>query len=128
MKKSITETLENMENFKFPPTHIFVEKDENGYYAYSTGFEGCQTRGSSPEEVTGATMRKVKEVLELLIYIRTVGLSKRTGAIELLIDALIYNENSCVRKEAASSLYKITGLDFGEDSSKWQEWWKKNKH
>jgi len=31
------------------------------------------------------------------------------------------------RKVAASVLATLTGQDFGEDSQKWEKWWKKNK-
>lgn len=45
---------------------VVIEKDENGYYAYSPELEGCQTQGDTFEEV----MRNIKEAIEL--YLETL--------------------------------------------------------
>ncbi|MFZ5996908.1 MAG: type II toxin-antitoxin system HicB family antitoxin [Nitrospirota bacterium] len=45
---------------------IVIEKDENGYYAFSPEFEGCQSQGDSLEEV----IANIKEAIEL--YLETL--------------------------------------------------------
>jgi len=37
------------------------------------------------------------------------------------------DENSDARENAAEALGKITGQDFGEDQTKWQNWWNEKK-
>ncbi|MDH7605953.1 MAG: type II toxin-antitoxin system HicB family antitoxin [Melioribacter sp.] len=50
---------------------VVIEKDENGYYAYSPELEGCQTQGDTFEEV----MRNIKEAIEL--YLETLPQKER---------------------------------------------------
>ncbi len=45
---------------------IVIEKDENGYYAYSPELEGCQTQGDSLEEVIANAKEAVELYLETL--------------------------------------------------------------
>ena len=45
---------------------IVIEKDENGYYAYSPELEGCQTQGDSLEE----TIENAREAVAL--YLETL--------------------------------------------------------
>lgn len=45
---------------------IVIEKDDNGFYAYSPELEGCQSQGDSFEEV----LANIKEAVEL--YIETL--------------------------------------------------------
>ena len=45
---------------------VVIEKDENGYYAFSPELEGCQTQGDSFEEV----MSNIREAIEL--YLETL--------------------------------------------------------
>ena len=45
---------------------IVIEKDENGYHAYSPELEGCQTQEDSYEEV----IKNMKEAVEL--YLETL--------------------------------------------------------
>ncbi len=45
---------------------VVIEKDENGYYAYSPELEGCQTQGDSLDEV----LANIKEAIEL--YLETL--------------------------------------------------------
>ncbi len=40
---------------------IVIEKDENGFYAFSPELEGCHTQGDSLDEV----MANMKEAIEL---------------------------------------------------------------
>jgi len=42
---------------------IVIEKDENGFYAFSPELEGCHTQGDSLDEV----MANMKEAIELLL-------------------------------------------------------------
>jgi predicted RNase H-like HicB family nuclease len=46
--------------------NIIIEKDNFGYYAYCPELEGCQTQGSTFEEVN----TNIKEAIEL--YIETL--------------------------------------------------------
>ena len=48
-------------------------------------------------------------------------------AIEPLIELLNKDRDFIVQMQCAGALKKITGKDFGEDSIKWQNWWKENK-
>ncbi len=50
---------------------VVIEKDENGYYAYSPELEGCQTQGDTFEEV----MNNIKEAIEL--YLETLPQKER---------------------------------------------------
>ncbi len=45
---------------------VVIEKDEQGYYAYCPGLEGCQTQGDTLEEV----LDNAKEAIEL--YLETL--------------------------------------------------------
>ncbi len=45
---------------------IVIEKDENGYYAYSPELDGCQTQGDSLEE----TIENAREAVAL--YLETL--------------------------------------------------------
>jgi predicted RNase H-like HicB family nuclease len=45
---------------------IVIEKDEDGYYAYCPGLEGCQTQGDSVEEATANIQEAVELYLETL--------------------------------------------------------------
>jgi predicted RNase H-like HicB family nuclease len=45
---------------------IVIEKDENGYYAYSPELEGCQSQGDSLEDA----IANIKEAIEL--YLETL--------------------------------------------------------
>ena len=47
-------------------------------------------------------------------------------AVESLIEEL-KDEGEDVRRNAAEALEKITGEDFGEEHSKWRNWWQKRK-
>ena len=46
--------------------NIIIEKDANGFYAYSPDLKGCHTQGDSFEEA----YRNIKEAVEL--YIETL--------------------------------------------------------
>ena len=46
--------------------NVIIEKDDFGYYAYCPELEGCQSQGSSFEEVN----KNIKEAIEL--YIETL--------------------------------------------------------
>jgi hypothetical protein len=52
--------------------------------------------------------------------------SKDPASIDALITAL-KDQDSNVKSAAGNSLKRITGQDFGEDASKWEEWRGKNK-
>ncbi|MDP2807368.1 MAG: type II toxin-antitoxin system HicB family antitoxin [bacterium] len=43
-----------------------IEKDENGFYAYTPELEGCQSQGDTLEEV----VKNIKEAVEL--YLETL--------------------------------------------------------
>ena len=46
--------------------NVVIEKDEDGYYAYCPGLEGCQTQGDTLEKV----LDNAKEAIEL--YLETL--------------------------------------------------------
>lgn len=50
---------------------VIIEKDSDGYYAYSPELEGCQSQGDSFEEV----MKNIKEAIEL--YLETLSKADR---------------------------------------------------
>ena len=52
---------------------VIIEKDENGYYAYSPELKGCQTQGESFEEVVA----NIREAVEL--YLETLPADERLG-------------------------------------------------
>jgi predicted RNase H-like HicB family nuclease len=45
---------------------VVIEKDENGYYAYSPELEGCQSQGDSFE----GALNNIREAIEL--YLETL--------------------------------------------------------
>lgn len=45
---------------------VVIEKDENGYYAYSSGLEGCQSQGVTFEEALANVHEAVELYLETL--------------------------------------------------------------
>jgi len=54
--------------------------------------------------------------------IRSIGKLEHTSIVEPLINTLS-DESIDVRKEALETLKKITGKDFGMDSTAWLNWW-----
>ena len=68
---------------------VIIEKDENGYYAYSPELEGCQTKGDTFEE----EVANIREAVEL--YLETLPAEERllylsqevfTTSIEVNVD------------------------------------------
>lgn len=59
--------------------------------------------------------------------ITALGEIKNRQAVGALI-GILKDEDSAVRHKAAWALEEITGKRFGENITKWQEWWEKNKH
>ncbi|MEH2327321.1 MAG: type II toxin-antitoxin system HicB family antitoxin [Nostoc sp.] len=57
--------------FMFYKVNIIIEKDEDGYYAYSPELPGCQSQGDSLEEVSS----NIKEAVEL--YLETLSESEK---------------------------------------------------
>jgi predicted RNase H-like HicB family nuclease len=45
---------------------VVIEKDENGYYAYSPELEGCQSQGATFEEALANVHEAVELYLETL--------------------------------------------------------------
>jgi predicted RNase H-like HicB family nuclease len=52
-----------MKNMK---ASVVIEKDENGYYAYSPELDGCQSQGATFEEA----LANIREAVEL--YLETL--------------------------------------------------------
>jgi predicted RNase H-like HicB family nuclease len=50
---------------------VIIEKDENGFYAYTPELEGCQSQGDTLEEV----VKNIKEAVEL--YLETLTRSEK---------------------------------------------------
>jgi len=101
-----------MDDLKLPIPEIFYEKDQNGYYSRCPGFEECETRGRTVEEVTSKTMTKIKEVLELLAYIKIISESNNSDAVAPLLEAIKNDPNSSVRDLAKRAIVKITKQAF----------------
>lgn len=55
----------------FYKVNIVIEKDEDGYYAYSPELPGCKSQGDSLEEVTS----NIKEAIE--VYLETLSDSEK---------------------------------------------------
>jgi predicted RNase H-like HicB family nuclease len=47
--------------------NIIIERDEDGYYAYSPDLKGCQSQGNSLEEVKVNIKEAVELYLETLV-------------------------------------------------------------
>ncbi|MGH8001747.1 MAG: type II toxin-antitoxin system HicB family antitoxin [Brasilonema sp.] len=59
----------------FYKVNIIIEKDEDGYYAYSPELPGCQTQGDTLEEVK----ENIKEAVEL--YLETLSESEKQALL-----------------------------------------------
>ena len=66
---------------------VIIEKDQNGYYAYSPELKGCHTQGDTLEEV----LENIKEAIEL--YIETLSPQEREYCLskEILTTSLEIN-------------------------------------
>lgn len=53
--------------------------------------------------------------------IAALGALRPQGAVQPLIDLL--RQDGRLQIECADALFKITGVDFGIDAARWQEWW-----
>jgi predicted RNase H-like HicB family nuclease len=67
--------------------NIIIETDEEGYYAYAPGLEGCQTQGSSLEEV----MANIREAVGLYLETMDDEERKRCLSKEILTTSLEVN-------------------------------------
>ncbi len=54
---------------------VIIEKDENGFYAYTPELEGCQSQGDTLEEV----VKNIKEAVEL--YLETLTRSEKKSLL-----------------------------------------------
>jgi predicted RNase H-like HicB family nuclease len=48
--------------------NVIIEKDKDGYYAYSPELEGCQSQGDTLKEVKANIKEAVELYLESLFY------------------------------------------------------------
>lgn len=71
-------------------------------------------------------LKTAKDIFLQMSIISALGQFKHPRVIKPLID-LLGAEHPFVRGDAARSLKQVTGEDFGQDQSKWQEWWSKNQ-
>ncbi|MDO9026484.1 MAG: type II toxin-antitoxin system HicB family antitoxin [bacterium] len=55
---------------------VIIEKDENGFYAYTPELEGCQSQGDTLEEV----VKNIKEAVEL--YLETLTRSEKKSLLK----------------------------------------------
>ncbi len=67
--------------------NVVIETDEEGYYAYAPELEGCQTQGSTLEEV----MASIREAIELYLETMDEEERKRRLSRELLTTSLGVN-------------------------------------
>jgi predicted RNase H-like HicB family nuclease len=67
--------------------NVVIEKDDNGYYAYSPELEGCQSQGDSHEEA----LSNIREAVEL--YLETLSEEERSQYLskEILTTSLEVN-------------------------------------
>jgi len=54
---------------------VIIEKDDNGFYAYTPELEGCQSQGDTLEEV----VKNIKEAVEL--YLETLTRSEKKSLL-----------------------------------------------
>ena len=59
---------------------VVIEKDENGYYAYSPELEGCQSQGATFEEA----LAHVREAVELYVETLTPEEARERLSIEVV--------------------------------------------
>ena len=59
---------------------VVIEKDENGYYAYSPELEGCQSQGATFEEA----LANVREAVELYVETLTPEEARERLSIEVV--------------------------------------------
>ena len=64
--------------------NVVIETDEEGYYAYAPGLEGCHTQGTTLEEV----MANIREAVELYLETMDVEERKRRLSKEILTTSL----------------------------------------
>ena len=67
--------------------NVVIETDEGGYYAYAPELEGCQTQGSTLEEV----MANIREAIELYLETMDEEERKRRLSREILTTSLEVN-------------------------------------
>jgi predicted RNase H-like HicB family nuclease len=60
------DTTININQMKDVIINIIIEKDRDGYYAYSPDLKGCQSQGTSLEEVKANIQEAVELYLETL--------------------------------------------------------------
>ena len=63
---------------------IVIEKDEDGYFAFCPGLEGCQTQGDTIEEV----LDNIQEAIELYLETLTEAEIKASLSKEILTTSL----------------------------------------
>ena len=92
------------------PDLIGILSDDSSHITLPSGYvDGLGYQITTPAEEASTALSKMGKL-----------------AITALISVL-QNENATVRKRANDALIKITGIDFGEDISKWQKWYHQNK-
>ncbi len=64
--------------------NIIIEKDKDGYYAYTPELEGCQSQGDSFDE----SLENIKEAIEL--YLETLSDNEKKGITSKEIITTIY--------------------------------------
>jgi predicted RNase H-like HicB family nuclease len=67
--------------------NVVIETDEEGYYAYAPEPEGCQTQGSTLEEL----MANIREAIELYLETMDEEERKRRLSREILTTSLEVN-------------------------------------
>lgn len=62
---------------------VLIEKDEEGYYAYCPQLEGCQSQGTTLEEV----QENIKEAIEL--YLSTLSQAEKQTFLKQEIQTIM---------------------------------------
>lgn len=106
-------------------TLIAIIKDEKSDIRWEAGWALGQIRDPRAVEPLITALKDENSFIREWV-IKALGDIKDPRAVEPLIAAL-KDKYDAVRRNAAEALGKITEKDFGEDPTKWQEWWEKNK-
>jgi hypothetical protein len=117
-----------LEAVGLPPLDVFVQ--------VLSGEGGTSVSVDATEVLSTLRTARIRRLSENLKHVntrvrlraaRTLGLIRDSRVVEPLIGALKDQERS-IQREAAASLAKLSGEDFGLNYDKWDAWWEKNEN
>ncbi len=105
---------------------IRVLKHPDPYFRWKSALTLGKIRAyNAVEDLIPLLQDNVSEVK--WITIKALGsIYKNRKSVDPLI-AILHDNDSGIRTRAVESLRNITGKSFGQDSSRWQTWWQRNK-